>query len=97
MCKFTNPARSDKLVLSHWERINVSSKAVSNDEVLPVYDEQNIVRHEYRFAKFNPVIKVYRYSDEFYNSHLKVIILVYFSNMLIKYLPSHLMLFIHCV
>ncbi|CCF76020.2 DNA methyltransferase 1-associated protein 1 [Babesia microti strain RI] len=71
MCKFTNPARSDKLVLSHWERINVSSKAVSNDEVLPVYDEQNIVRHEYRFAKFNPVIKVYRYSDEFYNSHLK--------------------------
>ncbi|KAE8136836.1 hypothetical protein BDV38DRAFT_102073 [Aspergillus pseudotamarii] len=78
MAPFTNEARSDGLVLHHWQRQGDTAKPAlegpetegeeqKQDEGAPQTPDQ-----EYLFAKYNVKARVpRRYTDEEYNRHLK--------------------------
>lgn len=80
MAPFTNQARSDGLVLRHWQRKPDASNAVpSNDATAMDVDEQKESEEQkpkdeplYPFAKFNVKAQVpKRYTDEQYEQYLK--------------------------
>jgi DNA methyltransferase 1-associated protein 1 len=79
MTPFTNNARSDGLVLRHWQRQPESAKAPalegpSEMEVDEAKVEGGVAKpeQEYAFAKYNVKARVpRRYTDEEYNRHLK--------------------------
>ncbi|PYH77217.1 hypothetical protein BO82DRAFT_436038 [Aspergillus uvarum CBS 121591] len=78
MAPFENGARSDGLVLRHWQRQNEPAKSAlegSEMEVDEKTDGQNAsetVEKDYMFAKYNIKARVpNRYTDEEYNRHLK--------------------------
>jgi DNA methyltransferase 1-associated protein 1 len=79
MTPFTNNARSDGLVLRHWQRQPESAKvpALEGSSEMEV-DEAKVEgeaakpEQEYAFAKYNVKPRVpRRYTDEEYNRHLK--------------------------
>ncbi|KAE8148569.1 hypothetical protein BDV25DRAFT_131123 [Aspergillus avenaceus] len=78
MVPFTNNARSDGLVLRHWQRQTEPVKPALESQEMNV-DEKNqeeggfaTPEEEYLFAKFNIRPRVARrYTDEEYNRHLK--------------------------
>ena len=80
MSPFTNEARSDDLVLHHWQRKPEPTKAPALEEPEmetdekkePEEEEFKPTEQEYAFAKYNIKAKIpHRYSDEEYNRHLK--------------------------
>ncbi|KAE8373459.1 hypothetical protein BDV26DRAFT_271974 [Aspergillus bertholletiae] len=78
MAPFTNEARSDGLVLRHWQRqIDTAKPALEGPETEgeePKQDEgaPPTPDQEYLFAKYNVKARVpRRYTDEEYNRHLK--------------------------
>ena len=82
MAPFTNGARSDDLVLRHWQRQQEPPKVpalegteMETDEKKEPEDVEGVPKppeQEYSFAKFNIKPKVpRRYSDDEYNRHLK--------------------------
>lgn len=82
MAPFTNGARSDDLVLRHWQRQQEPPKVpalegteMETDEKKEQEDVEGVPKppeQEYSFAKFNIKPKVpRRYSDDEYNRHLK--------------------------
>ena len=80
MSPFTNGARSDDLVLHHWQRQPEPSKAPALEGPEMETDENKEPEErgskpadqEYTFAKYNVKARVpRRYSDEEYNRHLK--------------------------
>ncbi|KAK5690970.1 swr complex subunit, partial [Elasticomyces elasticus] len=77
---FTNDARSDGLVLRHWQRQPEPTKApalegpdMETDEKKETEEETpKPPEQEYPFAKYNVKARLaHRYSDEEYNRHLK--------------------------
>lgn len=78
MTPFTNPARTDGLVLRHWQRQQDISKPPPPDDTAMDVDQKpegeapKVAEQEYPFAKFNikPQLPK-RYTDEQYNRHLK--------------------------
>lgn len=79
---FTNGARSDDLILRHWQRQQEPAKAPALEEPEMEMDEKKEQEgdeeapkpseQEYPFAKYNIKARVpIRYSDEDYNRHLK--------------------------
>ncbi|KAL4890889.1 hypothetical protein BDV59DRAFT_183334 [Aspergillus ambiguus] len=79
MTPFTNSARSDDLVLRHWQRQPEPAKVpalegseMEVDQPKQEDDAAKLPEPEYMFAKYNIKARVpNRYSDEEYNRHLK--------------------------
>ncbi|KAH3061959.1 swr complex subunit [Aspergillus fumigatus] len=79
MTPFTNNARSDGLVLRHWQRQSESAKAPALEGASEMEVDQvkagggaATPEKEYPFAKYNVKPRVpRRYTDEEYNRHLK--------------------------
>ncbi|GAQ07899.1 SWR1-complex protein 4 [Aspergillus lentulus] len=79
MTPFTNNARSDGLVLRHWQRQPESAKATALEGASEMeVDEAKVEgdaakpEQEYAFAKYNVKPRVpRRYTDDEYNRHLK--------------------------
>ncbi|KAL5362325.1 hypothetical protein BJX96DRAFT_185964 [Aspergillus floccosus] len=79
MTPFTNSARSDDLVLHHWQRQPEPAKPALEGSEMEVDGQQKqeddaskLPEHEYMFAKYNIKPRVpNRYTDEEYNRHLK--------------------------
>lgn len=80
MTPFTNKARSDGLVLNHWQREHESARPPAPDANQMELDETKEegkgepkpMEQEYAFAKYNIKARVpRRYTDEEYNRHLK--------------------------
>ncbi|KAJ5485029.1 SWR1-complex protein 4 [Penicillium diatomitis] len=81
MTPFTNNARSDGLVLNHWQREHESTRPPAPDATQMDVDTTadgekpegtSTQEKEYRFAKYNVKARVpRRYTDEEYNRHLK--------------------------
>lgn len=79
MVPFTNGARSDGLVLRHWQRVEEPVKTsmpegtdMNEDEKKELEAKLNSPEQEYPFAKYNVKARVpRRYTDEEYNKHLR--------------------------
>ncbi|RAH74294.1 SANT/Myb-like DNA-binding domain-containing protein [Aspergillus aculeatinus CBS 121060] len=78
MAPFENGARSDGLVLRHWQRQNEPAKPALEGSEMEVDDKTDgknaseTVEKDYMFAKYNIKARVpNRYTDEEYNRHLK--------------------------
>ncbi|KAG2420721.1 hypothetical protein HFD88_000335 [Aspergillus terreus] len=79
MTPFTNSARSDDLVLHHWQRQPEPAKPALegsemevDDQQKPEEDASKPLEQEYMFAKYNIKARVpNRYTDDEYNRHLK--------------------------
>ncbi|KAJ5105468.1 hypothetical protein NUU61_002815 [Penicillium alfredii] len=81
MSPFTNNARSDGLVLKHWQRKHESTRPPAPERSQMEVDENKEegkeeapkpLEQEYTFAKYNIKARVpRRYTDEEYNRHLR--------------------------
>lgn len=78
MAPFTNGARSDDLVLRHWQRRHEPAKAPAPEESDMDVDEKKEegeakpLEQEYSFAKYNIKARVpRRYTDDEYNQRLR--------------------------
>ncbi|OCK80899.1 hypothetical protein K432DRAFT_327445 [Lepidopterella palustris CBS 459.81] len=71
---FSNPARSDGLILKHWRRKPGPRLNPENGEDVIMEDVENQdpqVETEYEFAKYNVQVEVPSYTDEEYEAHLR--------------------------
>lgn len=72
---FTNPTRSDGLILKHWRRKPLPRAALDGSgEDMPMEDVENQdpqIETEYEFAKYNVQVEVPTYTDEEYETHLR--------------------------
>lgn len=75
MRRFTNSAREDGLVLSHWRKILDKPVAAVRDEGTEGEGEAKVKEHEIEedstFAKFNVNVTIPKYDDELYSSLLE--------------------------
>jgi len=79
--QFTNRARNDGLVLSHWARKEVAKpkpttvdSTVSEDQQMETETTRPMDKdkdEEYRFAKYDIQVEVPTYTDEFYDAQLQ--------------------------
>ncbi|OCL11861.1 hypothetical protein AOQ84DRAFT_228641, partial [Glonium stellatum] len=72
---FTNPSRSDGLILKHWRRKPLPRAPLdgSGDDT-PMDDVENQdpqIETEYEFAKYNVQVEIPTYTDEEYDTHLR--------------------------